>query len=95
MEALADWCRGFLAGFAHAGVGEAGTPPTLSADSSEILKDIAAIAQAGLEDQEDEEESERSFMELVEYLRFATLNVYLEVAQGAGEQPPPEPAPLH
>ena len=94
VEALADWCKGFLAGFAYAGVGEAGTPPTLSADSSEILKDFAAIAQAGMEEQEDEEESERSFMELVEYLRYATLNVYLEIAQGAGEQPP-EPAPLH
>jgi uncharacterized protein YgfB (UPF0149 family) len=94
VEALADWCKSFLAGFAHAGVGGDGTPPVLSADSSEILEDIAAIAQAGLEEQDDEEDAERSFMELVEYLRFATLNVYLENTEGAGEQTP-NPASLH
>ena len=45
-----------------------------------MLKDIAAIAQAetGEEDNEDEEAAEEDFFALVEYLRFAILNVYMD-----------------
>ena len=84
VEALADWCRGFLAGFAHASVGDDRSAPALSEDSSEILKDFAAIAQAGLEEEDDEEDSEASYVELVEYLRFATLNLFMDNSEGTG-----------
>ncbi|HDY81761.1 MAG TPA: hypothetical protein ENH48_02245, partial [Halieaceae bacterium] len=57
-------------------------PATLSEDSSDILKDFAAIAQAAVDEDEtedeDEDEAEDSYMELVEYLRFAVLNVYMD-----------------
>jgi yecA family protein len=89
VEALAEWCKGFLAGFAHA---RGGAPPALSDDSSEILEDFAAIAQAGLEERDEEEESESSYMELVEYLRFATLNLFMDNAlpeSGTAASPPP------
>lgn len=94
VEALAEWCKGFLAGFAHASVGRESAPSALSDDSSEILKDFAEIAQAGFEERGDDEESEGSFMELVEYLRFATLNLFMDNARGAGETPP-APTSMH
>ena len=53
-----------------------------------------AIAQAGLEEREDEEESESSFMELVEYLRFATLNLFMDNLEQAGEKAA-DSAPIH
>ena len=79
-EALAGWCRGFLGGFAQ---GTASLPETgskLSKESREILTDIEAFSQAGVEEDEevDEEESEESYFEIAEYLRFAVLNVYMD-----------------
>jgi uncharacterized protein YgfB (UPF0149 family) len=71
-EALSTWCRGFLAGFAQATTGPAG------GDSSEIISDLAAIADAEVGEDADEEELEASYAELVEYLRFAVLNVAMD-----------------
>lgn len=84
--AMAGWCRSFLAGFAERAGGRSGLPE----DSGEVLKDFAAIAQATVEDDEEEEGLEESYMELVEYLRFAALNVYLDTrAEGAAPEEPP------
>jgi len=77
---LVAWCKGFLAGFAHVSVAADKDASALSQDSGEILKDVAAIAQAGVDDEDSEEELEESYMELVEYLRFAALNVYMDNA---------------
>lgn len=85
-QALAQWCGGFLVGFAYATAGTGGTSEALSEDSSEVLRDIAAMAQAAVGDDEDEEDAEQSFMELVEYLRFAVLNVYMESSAGPRDQ---------
>jgi uncharacterized protein YgfB (UPF0149 family) len=77
--ALAGWCRSFLAGYAQVTATETapgGTPP---GDSSEILRDLAAIAQADLDDIVEDEEGERSYAELSEYIRFAALNAYLDM----------------
>ena len=76
--ALGAWSRGFLAGFAHMTAGAGTAAVALSEDSSEILKDFADIAQAAVDDDETEDEAEGSYMELVEYLRFAALNVYMD-----------------
>jgi uncharacterized protein YgfB (UPF0149 family) len=79
--ALAGWCKGFMAGFAlvSAGAGSA-AENVLSKDSAEVLKDFAAIAQAQVEaeDEEDEEAAEENYFELVGYLRFATLNIFMD-----------------
>jgi hypothetical protein len=75
-------------------VGEDRSTPRLSEDSNEILKDFAAIARAGLDDSEDSEEEEGSYMELVEYLRFAALNLYMDNVEGAGDGSS-RPAPIH
>lgn len=97
--ALAAWSRGFLAGIAHmtAGKGKALAAP--SEDSSEILKDFSNIAEADDREggDEDEDEAEGSYMELVEYLRFATLNVYMDTRARMQEQgiSPGEGQPIH
>jgi len=69
--ALADWVRGFLRGYAQ--VSRAEVPK----DSGEILADFAAIAEAAVGEDEDDE-AEDSYFELVEYLRFGALNIYMD-----------------
>ncbi len=82
--ALGRWCSGFLTGFAQVKQRQPG------GDSGEILTDFAAIAEAGVDDEADEEESESAYTELVEYVRFGCLNIYLdtrsESPQAGGEQ---------
>ena len=83
VQALADWCRGFMAAFALAPAEPEGS--SLGEEVAEILKDIVAIAEVGFDDEEDAEEAEHSYFEITEYLRFATLNLYLENRVGAGD----------
>ncbi len=84
--ALAVWCESFLAGYAQAAAASDRQPDTLPGDSSEILGDFAAIAQAGVDESEHEEESERSYAELIEYIRFAAINVYTDTGAGAAAE---------
>ncbi len=79
-QALADWCRGFLSGFAQARVSEGLTDAGVAADSAEALRDFAAIAQADAEE-DDPDEAERAYAELVEYLRVAAMNVIADSQQ--------------
>ena len=76
--ALADWCRGFLAVYAL--VIADPDASTLGAEVAEILKDISSIAEVGFDEEGEAEEAEDSFFELTEYLRFAILNMYLDMA---------------
>ena len=76
VQALADWCRGFMASFALALTEPEGA--SLGEEVEEILKDIAAIAAVGFNDEGDAEEAEHSFFEITEYLRFATINLFLD-----------------
>lgn len=82
-EAMADWCGGFLLGFAQESAKEGVQPAVLSQDSSEILADLTAMAAATVdadpdESEEAKDEAENNYYELVEYLRFAVLNVYMD-----------------
>lgn len=79
-QALADWCRGFLSGFAQARVTSGLTEAGVAADSAEALRDFAAIAQAGAED-DDPDDAEHAYAELVEYLRVAAMNVIADSQQ--------------
>lgn len=79
---LAAWCRSFLAGYAQAGVAVGGGRPALPGDGSEILRDLAAIAEADLDDLAEDEETEKNYTELTEYIRFAALNAYADNAPG-------------
>jgi uncharacterized protein YgfB (UPF0149 family) len=83
--AMTDWCRGFLSGYAQARVGTGRTDATVPSDSAEALKDFALIAQAGFSGDEDGDESESAFEELVEYLRFAAMNIMMDTVAQASE----------
>ena len=76
VRALADWCSGFLAGYALA----VAQPQTDALDdgSAEILKDMAEIAEATTDAELEPEEAENHFFELTEYLRFACLNLFAD-----------------
>lgn len=76
--ALANWCDGFLAGFAYATAAADSNGSALSQETGEILRDIAAMAQAEPAADESEEEAEDSYIELVEYLRVAVVNVFMD-----------------
>ncbi len=78
IEALGDWSAGFLLGFNWQHGRTPAQAETLSADSREILSDLAALAEVAPADDEDEDESEAHYAELVEYLRFAVLNVFMD-----------------
>jgi uncharacterized protein YgfB (UPF0149 family) len=80
--AMSDWCSAFLSGYAMS----IATPESgaLGEENSEILKDISAIASAAVDAvdddvEPDEEESENHYFDLTEYLRFATLNLFMDL----------------
>jgi hypothetical protein len=77
-DALASWCDGFLAGFAYRVAGQEKIGDALSQDTGEVLRDIAALAQVEATGDESEDELEDSYCELVEYLRVAVVNVFLD-----------------
>lgn len=83
--ALASWCEGFLAGFAFSVAGADKADGALSDEASEVLRDIAAMAQAQALD-DDSDEAEDSYFELVEYLRVAVVNVFLEARANAQDR---------
>ncbi|MEM7080762.1 MAG: UPF0149 family protein [Pseudomonadota bacterium] len=69
---LAEWCAGFLSGFAAAAPET--NPKSLPPDVAEILNDFISIS--GLdEDVEGDEQDEASFMELYEYVKVAAVLV--------------------
>jgi uncharacterized protein YgfB (UPF0149 family) len=89
--ALAGWCRSFLAGYASGSASRSSLPGAPPGDSSEILRDLAAIAEADLEELAEDEESERSYAELTEYIRFAALNAYADSVLDSAGDPAAEP----
>lgn len=84
--ALASWCDGFLAGFAYATAAADSNGSALSQETGEILRDIGAMAQAEPAADESEEEAEDSYMELVEYLRVAVVNVFMDSQATAADR---------
>jgi uncharacterized protein YgfB (UPF0149 family) len=90
-DALADWCNGFLAGFAFEAASEDNTAAALSGSSSEALRDIAAFAQVEVGEDEHDEDAEGHYTELVEYLRVAVINLFLD-NQAEGEVTRASPA---
>ncbi len=81
IDAVSQWCQGFLAGFAMAGkvVQQQQGQQHYSQEVSEMLSDMAAISQVSLgEEDDDQEQRENNIFELSEYLRLAAITLYLE-----------------
>ncbi|NQX87254.1 MAG: UPF0149 family protein [Halioglobus sp.] len=82
VEALSDWCNGFLSGFAFEAASDEKGGSTLSPPSNEALRDIAAFAQVEVGEDEGADDAEGHYAELVEYLRVAVINIFLDDSDG-------------
>ena len=91
-QTLCLWCEGFLHGF---GIGKytGELPPT----SSEALKDFAEIAQLDATSLENGAEQERELFEVLEYVRMAAMNIFVECnpPSDPGEKKHPAGPTLH
>ncbi len=76
LQALRDWCQGFLYG-----IGSASPGSGWSRESQEIVKDIAEFTR--LETDAQGEEAENDFMELIEYLRASVIFLRTELNRAA------------
>lgn len=77
VEALGQWCHGFLSGFGSSGLDG---NSQFSADAADSLRDLAQIVQAGL-DETELEEAETDFIEIAEYVRMAVLTLFADFGQ--------------
>lgn len=77
VQALGDWCQGFLVGLGAGGIQDFTRQPE---DVAEILKDLSGIACAGTSyDLEGSEEDKDSYQQLVEYVRVGVLLINEEL----------------
>jgi yecA family protein len=83
VEALGNWCQGFVYGLAVGGIKEDSVLPE---DSRELIQDIIEISRAGYiadddadTDLSDSDEDEEAFIEVSEYVRMGTLLIYEEL----------------
>ncbi|MDH5631742.1 MAG: UPF0149 family protein [Gammaproteobacteria bacterium] len=75
LDALAEWCSGFLMGLVAGGAGDiARLPP----DSAEIARDMLKITEV-VAAEEAGEDDEESLMQLEEYVRLGALAIYDEL----------------
>jgi uncharacterized protein YgfB (UPF0149 family) len=74
VEALSNWCHGFLNGY---GVSENQNPAAESEACSEVLEDFTQICRLGLD--EDDSEDEQSLLELTEYVRMGVILIFEEL----------------
>ena len=73
---LAEWSEGFLHGLVS-NVDNDSLKEKLAAEPvSDIIKDLLEITRAAVDDVDDADDE--SLVELVEYLRFAVINLYVE-----------------
>lgn len=73
VEALGQWCQGFLYGFGAAGHA---AEELRHGDVAEVLRDLAELSRAGLSAADDLESQEAAFVDLVEFVRVGVQLVY-------------------
>ena len=74
---LGQWCQNFLSGFATVEKAIKDIPEIVN----DALNDMAAISQVGVDEaelEEDEDAAEEDYAQLVEYIRLASLNIFME-----------------
>lgn len=92
LEALANWCQGFLFGISHAGVSDI---QALPGELPEIVEDFLSISRAENFELEDDEEDEAAYVELVEYVRVG-VQLFAEELRAQPENTTASPGPqLH
>ncbi len=76
VEALADWCGGFLFGLSSRRTLDI---RGMSEEARETLKDLTQFTQAGFDPAGDPEAEENAYAEVVEYVRVGAQLLYLEL----------------
>lgn len=74
---IAEWSRGFLSGFTQGITLREAAGEPIPSMTAEALKDMAAIAQVETEEA-DSEDAERQLEDIIEYIRFAAINIVNE-----------------
>ena len=94
--ALAQWCQGFMYGFAVAEK-KHGLSLSQRDDVAEVLQDFAAISQVDADATEEEAANEEDLMHLTEYVRVAALNIYAQCSEHEGTDfgSPADPLTVH
>jgi uncharacterized protein YgfB (UPF0149 family) len=82
VNALGAWCDGFMVGFA---AGYIGPDSALTSEAREILGDFGQFAAISEDGSELTEQDEVDYMELVEYVRMATITLFQQL--GAAKPP--------
>ena len=87
LQLVSQWCQYFLSGFATVEKAVQDIPEIVN----DALNDMAAISQVGiepdsLETDEDIDAAEEDYAQLVEYIRLAVMNIFMEYI------PAPSPA---
>lgn len=90
IEALGDWCQGFLLGLSEGGITEIDNLPE---DSAEVIRDLVEIGSAEGYELEGGEEDEASYAELLEYVRTGVLLINEEL--NPTKAPPREDVTYH
>ena len=84
VEALSNWCQGFLFGLSQGGLT---VPDGLPGELPEIVKDLVEISRAESYELDDDTQDEKDFMELVEFVRVAVQLFVDEMQQFQVEEP--------
>ena len=74
---VSEWSRGFLSGFTQGITQREATGDLIPGMTADALKDMAAIAQVDPEET-DSDEAERQLEDVIEYIRFAAINIVTE-----------------
>ena len=74
---ISEWSRGFLSGFTQGITLREAAGEPIAGMTAEALKDMAAIAQVDTAET-DSEEAERQLEDIIEFIRFAAINIVSE-----------------
>jgi uncharacterized protein len=91
-DALGEWCRGFLYGL---GSGHVRDLQALGDEADEILRDITAITQVGVDPEDTEDNNEAAYAELVEFVRVGVQLLFDRLEPLRSPPPPRESQALH
>ena len=86
INALAEWCHGFLNGY---GCEAQNLERSLTDESRDVLEDFTRICRVEVNDKIDEDD-EKALMELIEYVRIGTVMIYDDLASDDRMQGDPE-----
>ncbi|MEJ2761302.1 MAG: UPF0149 family protein [Gammaproteobacteria bacterium] len=83
VEALGEWCHGFLNGF---GMSPNNRTALINDECEELIEDFSKICRVGVQEGGSGEEDEQALVELVEYVRLGVVSLF-ESLQPAGSGP--------